>query len=227
MDCVEFTKNCVTTECGHSFHASCLMQNVAHNGFGCPYCRAAMAEEPVEEEETVYSEEEEEEEQEVFDDDVLRGFRFFFNNLSNEPHTEEDDQEENEYEAVVDEDTLDDNEASDEAADNVPPINYVAQRLQEQGVTYEKLIHMICNLDHEEFSNAEEADRFSDELFGKIRIIVSNYEPQPSDEPAVAPLAVPTVQSSEPLPRPTPALDNEAQPKTRQVRNIPAFMPHV
>jgi len=36
--------NCVTTECGHSFHANCLMKNVAHNGFGCPCCRATMAE---------------------------------------------------------------------------------------------------------------------------------------------------------------------------------------
>ena len=36
--------NSLTTECGHTFHTSCLMKNVAHNGFGCPYCRTAMAE---------------------------------------------------------------------------------------------------------------------------------------------------------------------------------------
>ena len=36
--------NIVTTECGHVFHTSCLMKNVVHNGFGCPYCRAVMAE---------------------------------------------------------------------------------------------------------------------------------------------------------------------------------------
>lgn len=36
--------NSLTTECGHTFHTSCLMKNVAHNGFGCPYCRKAMAE---------------------------------------------------------------------------------------------------------------------------------------------------------------------------------------
>ena len=35
--------NRVVTECGHAFHCSCLMQNVAHNGFACPYCRFAMA----------------------------------------------------------------------------------------------------------------------------------------------------------------------------------------
>ena len=50
FECVEPTKNCVTTECGHCFHTNCLMKNVAHNGFGCPYCRTAMAEEPEESE---------------------------------------------------------------------------------------------------------------------------------------------------------------------------------
>ena len=48
METIEGTKNIVVTECGHSFHCKCLMQNAAHNGFGCPYCRNALAEEPVE-----------------------------------------------------------------------------------------------------------------------------------------------------------------------------------
>ena len=46
MDQIEGEKNKVTTECGHCFHTSCLMKNVVHNGFGCPYCRDAMADEP-------------------------------------------------------------------------------------------------------------------------------------------------------------------------------------
>jgi len=46
MDDIEACNiNCVTTECGHQFHTSCLMRNIAHNGFGCPYCRSIMAEE--------------------------------------------------------------------------------------------------------------------------------------------------------------------------------------
>lgn len=226
MDCVEFTKNCVTTDCGHSFHASCLMQNVAHNGFGCPYCRAAMAEEPEEEdeEETVYSDEDEDEEEdiEMFDDDAMRGFRFFFNNLSGETHDENDVVDEYNYQS---EEIAEDNDAEDP---NIPAVNFVAQKLQEQGVTYDQLIKLILHRDHEEYvSDDAEVERFDNELFGKIRIIVSNYQPQslPRDEPAVAP--TPTIQTSEPVPRPTPALDNEAQPKTRQVRNVPAFMPHV
>jgi hypothetical protein len=33
----------VTTECGHTFHCRCLLTNAAHNGFGCPFCRAELA----------------------------------------------------------------------------------------------------------------------------------------------------------------------------------------
>ena len=38
--------NSVVTECGHKFHTNCLMKSVAFNGYGCPYCRTKMAEEP-------------------------------------------------------------------------------------------------------------------------------------------------------------------------------------
>ena len=37
--------NKVTTECGHTFHCRCLMQNIAHNGFTCPLCRSIMIDE--------------------------------------------------------------------------------------------------------------------------------------------------------------------------------------
>jgi len=45
MDSIKTTSNnCVTTECGHRFHTKCLLQSVAHNGFGCPCCRTGMVE---------------------------------------------------------------------------------------------------------------------------------------------------------------------------------------
>lgn len=34
--------NCIVTECGHKFHANCLLKNVRFNGYGCPYCRKSM-----------------------------------------------------------------------------------------------------------------------------------------------------------------------------------------
>lgn len=43
-DPIEQTRNCITTECGHQFHAACLMKNARINGFNCPSCRAQMVE---------------------------------------------------------------------------------------------------------------------------------------------------------------------------------------
>jgi hypothetical protein len=64
MDSIDQIANKVITECGHSFHCSCLMKNAVHNGFGCPYCRTTMAEEPE------FSEEDDEDEQyEEYEDD--------------------------------------------------------------------------------------------------------------------------------------------------------------
>lgn len=35
-------KNCVTTECGHQYHCTCLMKHVSANTFDCPMCRSCM-----------------------------------------------------------------------------------------------------------------------------------------------------------------------------------------
>ncbi len=43
MDDILSGKNMLTTECGHVFHSSCLLNNVAVNGFGCPLCRNELA----------------------------------------------------------------------------------------------------------------------------------------------------------------------------------------
>lgn len=67
MDMIDVSKNCVTTECGHKFHTSCLMKNVAFNGFECPYCRSVMAEDDDEEDEE-YEEDGEENDEDEDDD---------------------------------------------------------------------------------------------------------------------------------------------------------------
>jgi hypothetical protein len=165
MDCIETSKNCVTTECGHCFHASCLMTSVAHNGFGCPYCRTKMAEEQEEDEETIYSDEEEEDD--MFDENALRGFRFFWNNLNGEEHNEDDADQEN----------LDECDEASSEDTNIPSASFVAEKLQQQGVSYEQLVKMIL-LQHAEYADDEVSERLDDETFGKIRIIVSNYTPE-------------------------------------------------
>jgi len=70
------TVNKVETECGHVFHCSCLMKNVAHNGFNCPYCRNNIAENPIEEES---------DDDEDVEDDILSGFRWFFRQIEETP----------------------------------------------------------------------------------------------------------------------------------------------
>jgi len=188
MDCIESTtKNCVTTECGHCFHASCLMTSVAHNGFGCPYCRTKMAEKPEEDEETVWSDEEEEEE--MFDEDAMRGFRFFWNNINCQAHETED---------VEEEDAEEETEETEEEDANIPSASFVAEKLQQKGVSYEQLVKMIL-LQHAEYADDEVSERLDDETFGKIRIIVSNYTPEQAahivqlDEPVPQPVQTPVV----------------------------------
>ena len=184
MDCIESTtKNCVTTECGHCFHTNCLMTSIAHNGFGCPYCRTAMAEEPEEEEENVWFDEEE-----MFDDDALRGFRFFWNNLNSEPHDEDDEADESQFEEWAERAAAIQNETDP----SIPTTDFVAQKLREKGVTFEQLVKIVCFIEHEEYKDDEAGQRLSDDIFGKIRIIVSNYTPEKAaesaqEEPAVSP----------------------------------------
>lgn len=225
MDCIENTvKNCVTTECGHSFHTNCLMQSVAHNGFGCPYCRAVMAEHPKEDEDSDWDDDDEyrgavwheevEVELELFSDDALRGFRFFWNMLNGLEHDEDDD---------ADEQQLEDweqvrNTIQPLPDTNIPTTEFVAQKLRDQGITYEQLVKIICYNDHEEFEDDQSAESIDNNVFGKIRIIISNYRPE----------VQPATPVPEPEPEPEPLeVDFTAQPKTLPVRNIPTLNIHV
>jgi len=202
MEVIEVNKNCVTTECGHCFHANCLMTSVAHNGFGCPYCRTAMAEIPAEE-----IEYDSEEEDELYDDNVLRGFRFFFNNVNGQPHEEEDINEEEEEEEQ--ENDWSDVEDDDVEEQSVPSTEYVVDKLRQRGITYEQLVKSILFMEHNDEYDNDELKRNCDELFGKFRIIISNYRPEDRPLPEVQP---PNVSSAPSVP---PIVDYEAQPKRR------------
>ena len=172
MDPIEGDKNKVVTECGHCFHTNCLMTSVVHNGFGCPYCRTAMAQEPEDEEESVY-EIDDEEQEELYDDDVLRGFRLFMANIEDEEH-DEDDIVQEQYEEQLRE-AAEEREREHEL-DNGLTHEYVTQRLVLQGVGMLDLVKVML-LGHDEFAHRnEEYDRLDGELFGKLRAIISNYE---------------------------------------------------
>lgn len=169
MEAITGMNNKVSTECGHCFHTNCLMKSVAHNGFGCPYCRTAMAEkqEENEDEESIWSDEEEDEE--MFDDDALRGFRFFFNNLENIEHDSEDLEEEDKMK--------EEEEESDLEEVNNPSVRYVTQKLIEQGVTMEHLVRSLLS-GHDEYMDDEDLERTDDYVFGQFRIAISNWSPE-------------------------------------------------
>ena len=107
LENISSSKNMVITECGHSFHCSCLMINVSHNGFSCPYCRTKMCENDESDDDDSEDNEEDESTEtdsvysEIHEDDMLRGLRLFNNIINGEEHTQEDISEERFYEAYL------------------------------------------------------------------------------------------------------------------------------
>lgn len=79
---VNIKNNCVTTECGHLFHANCLMKHTAYNGYGCPCCRRKMAD--ISEEDEMLSVGSENRETNDEDQYVLDGARWMFQRANNE-----------------------------------------------------------------------------------------------------------------------------------------------
>jgi hypothetical protein len=129
------------------------------------------------------------------DDRALRGFRFMFNGLAGEPNDPEDNLEEDED---------DEEEAADEDEDDEvkPSPEYITQKLVEQGVSMSQLVKIMLSA-HEEYSNEESFDRIDDEIYGKLRIIISNYRPEPV-----------VIQEQVVEPEVVVAMDSSAQPKT-------------
>jgi len=180
MDSIDSVKNKVTTECGHCFHASCLMTNVAHNGFGCPYCRTAMTEEVAADEDSDDDYDEfsiNSEEEPDYNNHVLRGARWLFQRAEGE---EVDDSDESESESD------DEEEAQRVEVEPRPTVDYIVEKLVQRGVSMEDLVKSILLRDHDEYQFHDEFERGDSELFGKIRIIISNFRPTPP-APALAP----------------------------------------
>jgi hypothetical protein len=179
MDAIDLTKNCVTTECGHQFHAKCLMQNVAHNGFDCPYCRAAMAEE-VSDEDSDFTDSTVEEVSELYSDRSLYAMRQLFR-----MNSDEGEEEEVEDDSWSDED--DDEEG--EQNENAIPVQLVVEKMQ-QHFTYEQLIRIILqnqNFDYQNPANSSDRDEFRmyERFHRDLENVIDSYY---ADEAAVAPI---------------------------------------
>jgi hypothetical protein len=160
-------------------------------------------------------EEFQEEDTEMFDDYALRGFRFFWNTVNNEEIDEEDDADEEQEDEWAD---FEEQEAPQD--ENIPSPQYVADKLKRQGVTYDELVHLLLYKDHDEYDDDDNdaVDRLDGQVFGKIRIIVSNYTPEQANVAQVPTSAQRPVQ-------PVEVIDIEAQPKvSRGVMTIDELM---
>ena len=164
MDNISETSNKVITECGHCFHTSCLMTNISHNGFGCPYCRTIMAEELASEDDSQHDEGFYHDEQE--EDYSLRGMRWLFQRANGEEDDDEESDEEEEEEEEVEEESV-----------PKPSVQFLTQKLIRQGVTMEQLVKTLLLQHDEYYDHDEEFEHVSDQLFGKIRIVLSNFKP--------------------------------------------------
>jgi len=193
-DILPNSKNFTSTECGHCFHTSCLMSNVAHNGFGCPYCREKMVEniEEIEKDhhdnyDDQYSEDSSyttQEEEDLYNDDVLTSMRMLFQRCEGEEVEEQDQGQNNEDE---DQDDQDEHEEEDEEEEEAPPsLDMVVRKLIGNGITYEDLVKTILLEQHEEYMNTPQFEVSSDKIFASVRMIVSNHDSQivvPEPEP--------------------------------------------
>jgi len=180
MDTIDGLCNRVVTECGHIFHCSCLMQNAAHNGFGCPYCRSKMADEPEEEDD---DEEGDLEDATVFDEDALTSFRMFHQQINGEEVEEEPAEE---WESV---DGSDDGEDEEEEGETgMPDAAYMAQKLSERGITMEDLVKNILFQEHSSWGDHySDYERRSSEVYGQFRAVISQYTPpEPTPTPSNA-----------------------------------------
>ena len=174
MEVLLGTKNIVTTECGHCFHTNCLMTSVAHNGFGCPYCRTQMAAAPEEDEESDDDDGEwnsYDEDEELYGDHSLRGARWLFQRANGEEVDDEADEEEDEDMDII----------------VKPSVEFLTRKLVSQGITMENMVQALL-IDHDEYDNSTDGANFDGILFGKLRILISNYKPE-DDAPKVLDIA--------------------------------------
>jgi len=86
FDDIDTNKNCAVTECGHKFHASCLLRSVAHSNFACPCCRFELAEKP-EESDDGYDEEDDDEDE--IEDEIMQSMRWMVQRAEGEELEEE------------------------------------------------------------------------------------------------------------------------------------------
>lgn len=194
LDDIDFTTgNCVKTECNHCFHTSCLMRNIAHNGFDCPCCRTEMAE-AVDD-----SDDDDDEDDDEDDDDdnyLLRGFRLFMNNVEGVEQDEEDVLEEQQDDFVLSgfRSFINNAEGAEQDESRImikPSPQVIVQRLTAEGITMLDMVKILLR-DHDEYSD-EDSDYIEtdDKVWDKMRNIIETYHQTVQIPTAVAVAVLP------------------------------------
>ena len=172
LEVIEVNANFIKTKCGHDFHASCLMENVAHNGFNCPNCRTEMAKEPNADDDDSQLEYDEwsGDNNNVANEHSLRGMRMLFQRVEGEQVEEDDSPEEA--------DELDDFLSEDEEEDDhdlLPPAEVIAEKLTEKGITYLDLVRSLISSNDEEYEFDQVSMLTEGRVFGKICAIKKKF----------------------------------------------------
>jgi hypothetical protein len=145
----------VITQCEHCFHTSCLMKNVVINGYACPLCRRALGKEDNEDNDA--------------DDDSITTTELY--PLNHNSSISEGSR------IIMGEVTS--RNISPPLVNVLPVIvkptpAFITSKLVEQGITMEYLVKALLK-DHDEYDEEEsEFINIDDDLFGYLRIIISN-----------------------------------------------------
>jgi len=162
--------NCVTTDCGHSFHTSCLMKNTAVNGYDCPYCRTQMAEAP---EESEYGDGDGEDDEDYDDGDeeeeeyTLLGFRWFFQQIQGE-ELEGDAVEYEEFQKEEREFDEESEKMSDEAKAKIDNVMVGLKKINT--ISYEDLLKAFIHVSIDKFPLNHDAE----EAFQKVHSTINS-----------------------------------------------------
>jgi len=163
--------NSITTECGHKFHANCLMKNVLYNGFGCPCCRAKMAQEPEESDSDSDSDSDGDDSDDSDNDSdttidenyseyALLGLRLFTARVEGEEQDQTDI--ETNYSMLF------------PGQPALPTEEYITEKLQDKGITMYQLVSTLM-LDHEEYDGCVQYDNTYEEISTTIRDIINGF----------------------------------------------------
>lgn len=158
MDEINPSKNCIITDCNHTFHASCMLKSIVFGNFDCPCCRFELAESPVddEDEDEEYNNEEEDEYE------LYVGFRALFIRAEGNEYVEEDEEEDEDIELDI-------------------PLNYFVNKLRSLNYTYEDLVKIIAD----EVCNKDEIEDRSFDLLEKVHELAENYQAGDEVQPQV------------------------------------------